>query len=161
MQTQYTQTRPVRRPGATQWLLVAALGILAGGLVVELARGDSNSEPERDSGKAERSGQVFAMTSPVGEKSYGVMLADTREGSLFAVGGEIAKGQYGVFLIDAERGKMALYGWSPKERKLRWLATRNFTYDLKLDDYNTEIKPRQVRNLVERSEPLGDSDRRP
>jgi hypothetical protein len=134
-----------------RWVVVALLAAVALGLSAELLRGQSGGpEPTTD---PLQSGKVFAISG--GEDGRGVYLVDARKGRVFAVGGQIASDKYGIYLVDVEAGTMALYAWEPRKRKLRWLASRNFTNDLKIDDYNTELKPKQVKELAEQSRRIG------
>ncbi len=140
---------------AVRWSVVVLLAAVVVGLSTELLRGDPSSTGSQD--VENKPANVFAMTGTIGKDNYGVYLVDSRKGNLFAVGGQIAEDKYGLYLVDVERGVMALYEWMPRTRKLRWLSSRNFTNDLKIDDYNTELKPARVRELVEQSRPMGSS----
>ncbi|MFP4053699.1 MAG: hypothetical protein ACLFV7_07545 [Phycisphaerae bacterium] len=135
--------------------MVVLLSAIVVGLSTELLRGDPNSTGSQET--PAQGGNVFAMAGTIGKDNYGVYLVDSRKGNLFAVGGQIAEDKYGLYLVDVERGVMALYEWMPRTRKLRWLSSRNFSNDLKIDDYNTELKPARVRELVEQSRPMGSS----
>ncbi|MFP4214925.1 MAG: hypothetical protein ACOCWV_03400 [Planctomycetota bacterium] len=139
-------------PRRGRWLVVALLAAVAVGLSAELLNGQSN-EPDSSEASTLQSGKVFAIAD--GESGRGVYLVDSRKGSMFAVGGQIASNKYGIYLVDVSTGTMALYEWEPRTRKLRWLASRNVTNDLKIDDYNTELKPKQVKELAEQSRRIG------
>lgn len=82
-------------------------------------------------------------------------------GRLFAVAGKITADTYGVYLVDRDTRKMAVYQWlAGKPGKLKLVATRNCTFDLQLDEYNTEPSPEEIRQLVREGRSLGDSSPR-
>ncbi len=72
-------------------------------------------------------------------------------GSIMAVAGQVTKDTYGLFLIDLENRRMSVYQWLPDSRTLQLMACRNYTFDLKLDDYNTKPSPREMRDIAERA----------
>ena len=47
-----------------------------------------------------------------------------------------------------------MYQWQAGARKLRLLAARNCTFDLQLDEYNTEPSPNEIQNLVRQGRTL-------
>jgi hypothetical protein len=151
MTLERTTGNPSAAPRRGRWLVVALLAAVAVSLSAELLRGQSN-RPDTSRDDPLKSGKVFAIG---GEEGRGVYLVDARKGQVFAVGGQIASNKYGIYLVDVQAGTMALYEWEPRKRKLRWLASRNFTHDLRIDDYNTELKPKQVKELAEQSRRLG------
>ena len=81
-------------------------------------------------------------------------------GRFLAVAGQVADESYGVYLIDLEKGIITLYQWVPKTRTLRLVAARNCTYDLQLDEYNTEPPPKEIQSLVRETERLGEHESR-
>lgn len=131
MQTQRpTPSAAPRKP----LLLVALLSVLAAGLLVELGR----------------SGAMAQLPQPEG--SAGVDSA----GSVVAIPARLGRGEEGIVLIDTQRRSMALYQWESDKRRLRWLASRNFKFDLQIEDYNTEMKPAEVRKLAQQANRLSD-----
>jgi hypothetical protein len=115
---------------AGRWAVVAFLVIIAMSLLVELLAGSQPAAAQVTT--AQRTGQVLA------------------------VAGQITGDTYGLYLVDLERGIITMYQWAPKERKLRLLAARNFSYDLQLDEYNTEPSPKEIRDIVGQSRRLGE-----
>ncbi|HUS47558.1 MAG TPA: hypothetical protein VM098_05535 [Phycisphaerae bacterium] len=94
----------------------------------------------------------------------GVGAADTRGGAaaggdVLLVAGQITSDTYGLYIVDTRRSTIGVYQWLPGTRKLRLLAARNYSFDLQLDDYNTEPLPRDIKKLVEQSRPLGGAPR--
>jgi len=113
-------------------LVVVLLAIVVGGLLVELGRG-MNSAHAQTTGESQETeskpaGDIQAVTGPLG-----------REG-------------FGLYLIDTRNKTIAVYQYQGKN--LRWLASRNFTYDMRIEDYNTQISPREVKRLSRQAEPL-------
>jgi len=112
-----------------KWLIVAVLACAAGMLLVELGR------------TARAAGGL--TSAPAGGKA------------LLLVAAQISPDSYGVYLVEAEKGTICVYQYQPTVRKLRLLASRNFTYDLQLDDYNTQPLPREIKELVDQQGRLG------
>lgn len=128
-ETDTNHPAPPRRPSAS-WLIGISLAVIAACLLVEVTVGVLEARPAEP-----------AATS-------------AGAGHLFAVAGQVSSNSYGVYILDARNGTMALYEWLPGVRKLRLLASRNFTYDLQLDEYNTLPSPGEIKDLVEQSRRL-------
>jgi len=109
--------------GAARWLIVALLGVIAACLLLEVGFATSEAPAQVTSGQGDR--------------------------GVFVVAGQVTKDSYGCFLVDPHRGTMAVYEWVPNVRKLRLMASRNYRFDLQLDDYNTTPSPGEIRKLVE------------
>jgi hypothetical protein len=75
-------------------------------------------------------------------------------GDVFAIAGQITGETYGLYLVDLENRTICMYQWLPETRKLRLMASRSFAFDVKLDDYNTEPKPREIKKLTEQARRL-------
>jgi len=116
-------------PGA-KWLLVVLLGTVVVCLLVEAG---------------------FGLSETGGPASRG------RSEDLFAVAGQITSDTYGLYLLDRKNGTICVYQWLSGTRKLRLLAARNYTFDLQLDEYNTEPLPRDIKKLVEQHRRLGET----
>lgn len=128
---QGSKARPVAK-----WLIVALLGVIAACLLVE-------------AGFATSAARAQGTETKVGDVTYG------QAGDIFAVAGKVSSNTYGLYLVNTRSGTMALYEWLPKGRKLRLMAARNYTFDLQLDDFNTEPSPREIKKLVEQNRRLG------
>jgi len=124
-----------RRYSLGRWFIVLVLTAVAGVLLVELTSRDATANEQAE------------------------MARDS--GRLFAVAGKISADTYGVYLVDRDTRKMAIYQWlAGKPGKLKLVATRNCTFDLQLDEYNTEPSPEEIRQLVREGRSLGDSSPR-
>jgi hypothetical protein len=136
-QVQHDNT--ARRSGSIgPWIAVAFLALVAGLLLVELGRGGAIAQP------------IDSAPAPSQARS---------DDGLMAVAGRISGQVYGIYLVDTDSRTMALYQWEPNNRRLRWMASRNFTYDLRIEDYNTEMKPSEVKKLAEQADRLTDPAR--
>jgi len=122
--------RPV---GAGKWLIVALLGAVAACLAMEVAR----SAPA-------------ALAQPAGGSSA--------DGSIIAVSAQLTADSYGVYLLDTRRGTMAVYQYQPTKRTLRLMAARNYGFDTRLEEYNTEPSPNEIRQLVQQQKRLVDAN---
>ena len=121
------------RPAAA-WLIVVLLTVIATVLVMEIGFGAS---------------ATHAQVGAAGKDN------------VFVVAGRVTPETCGVYLIDVEKRRIAVYQWLPSSRKLRLMAVRNYTFDLRLDEYNTEKLPREIKKLVEESKPLDGRKTRP
>ena len=106
-----------------RWLIVVLLSVIATCLLIEVGAGTSRS-----------------TAAPVKPGT---------DGGLFAVAGQVTRGTYGMYLVDQKRGSVCLYEYDANTQKLHLRASRNITFDLMLDAYNTEILPHEVKTLVE------------
>jgi len=117
----------------TRWLAVAMLAVVAAALLA-----------------------AVLTTSPTAVAQAPGAAED--EGML-AVAGQISGETYGLYLIDRRSGVITMYEWQPTTRKLRLLAARNITFDLQLDEYNTEPSPSEIQSLVRLGQRLGSETR--
>lgn len=115
-----------RAARSAAWLLVAVLAAVAGAFLVELGRASS------------------AVGSGLGEPG--------KLGGMVVVPGQLSRESYGVYLVDPEQGKICVYEYQTAQKQLRLLAVRNFTYDLRLDSYNTQPLPKEMKQLAEQLE---------
>ncbi len=119
-----------------KWLFAALVMILAAFVLVEISLSESQSSAE--SGRQER------------------------QQGLFAVSGQLDDDTYGVFLVDPQNDTICVYQFLPgTRRKLRLVAARNFTYDVRLDEYNTEPSPREIKKLVEQHKRIDEGETAP
>ena len=119
--------QPARRQRAAwrQWL-TAALAMAAGALLWEAATGSAQES---------RTGVAGGAAS----------------GATLVVAGQITRDTYGLYLVDPASSRICMYQWVPggASGKLRLLAARNYTYDLQLDEYNTELSLRETKRIVD------------
>ncbi len=117
-----------------QWLIAISLSAIAVCLLVEVSLNATEAGPQ--------------------------LLGDDTS-SILAVAGQVTKDSYGLYMIDTKNGTICVYQWLPNIRKLRLLAARNFTFDLRLDEYNTEPSPKEIKKLVEQARRLPAASTKP
>jgi hypothetical protein len=122
------QTCSLPSGGSARWLVAVFLAAVAGALLVELGRTATAD---------------LRCVEELGLTGRGVLVVPS----------QISRDGYGVYLIDSDKGRMCVYQYQPASGKLRLLASRNFIYDLALEDYNTLPSPREVKDLVEQKGP--------
>ena len=132
--TNSARRRQVYSTSTVVWVVVVLLAVIATALVM-----------------------VIGLDPPV---AHAQASAADRDG-VFVVAGKVTPETYGLYLVDTGKRRIAVYQWLPNSRKLRLMAVRNYTYDLRLDEYNTEKLPREIKKLVEESKPLDGKRPRP
>ena len=118
----FQPTRSTTRTPFGRWALACLLIIVAVSLCVELCR-PTAAEAQISSSMPKR---------------------------LLAVAGQVSSDTYGLYLVDLENNIITVYGLVPgKPRKFKLMAARNFSYDIQLDEYNTEPSPNEIKRLVQ------------
>lgn len=123
-----------RRPSPARWLVVVLLGVIAACLLVEAGMGLAPAQAQTGTGKA---------------------------GNVFAVAGQVERDTYGLYLVDLENNTICVYQYLPSVRKLRLMAARTTQYDRRLEDFNTEPPPREMKKLVEQARTLDSATTKP
>ncbi len=120
---------------SAKWLVVVLLGIIAACLLVEAGMGLAPAQAQiAGTGKA---------------------------GNVFAVAGQVERDTYGLYLVDLENSTICVYQYLPSVRKLRLMAARTTQYDRRMEDYNTEPPPREMKKLVEQARTLDSATTKP
>src|SRR5260221_13850874 len=57
---------------------------------------------------------------------------------------------WGCYLLDVDAKTLCAYQFYPGEKKLRLTAARSYRYDTKLENYNTELSPREIKALLDK-----------
>lgn len=99
--------------------------------------------------------QLGAATRPVRAQDTSATVG--RDESVFAVAGRLGEDVHGLYLVDYENATICVYQYSPGQRRLRLTAARTYAFDRRLDEYNTEPSPREIRTLVEQHRRLEDA----
>jgi len=128
-----SERHPISRDGAAKWLIVILLSAIATCLLLEVGRGTSEALADPSTGQA---------------------------GHVVAVAAKVTAETYGLYLIDLKHGTISVYQYLTSQRKLRLMAVRNFTFDVQLDEYNTEPPPREIRKLVQQHKRLVENNGR-
>ena len=63
--------------------------------------------------------------------------------------------------MDLEYGTICVYEWVPQTRKLRLMAARTYLFDRQLDEYNTELSPKEIKKLVAQQQRLDEAPPKP
>jgi hypothetical protein len=113
-----------------QWLAAGLLAVVAAGLGIEAAWGEG--------------------AEPAAEASVG------QSGQIIAVAGKITPETHGLYLIDLKNGTVSVYQYLSGSHKLRLMASRNYTFDVQLDEYNTEPPVKDIRKLVQEHKRVAD-----
>lgn len=120
--------QPQRSASAAKWLIVVLLAVIATCLMIEVGWTTSAA-------RAQVAGAGGAPT-------------------VFAVAGKVTPETYGLYLVDLKYNTICVYQYLPASRRLRLMAARTFVFDRQLEDYNTELSPREVKKLVEQQRSL-------
>jgi hypothetical protein len=62
---------------------------------------------------------------------------------------QLGPNSYGLYLMDVDAGTICVYKALPDNNHFRLMAARSFKYDRFLEDFNTEIRPKEVQKLIE------------
>jgi len=93
-----------------------------------------------------RSGAVSVASKPAVGSAAG--------GSVTAVAGQVTRDTYGLYLVDRESRTICMYQWLAKQRKLKMVAARTYTFDCKLDEYETEPSLLEIREIARKARSL-------
>lgn len=127
---------PAGRTSPLQWLIVVLLTVIATCLLIEVGRS-----------------QAVAYPAEVGQKN-----------GVFAVSAQLTRDIHGLYLVDTDNGTICVYEYVPSKdsgQKLRLKAARTYTFDTRLDEYNTEPLPREIKTLVESTARLNSTASQP
>lgn len=72
-------------------------------------------------------------------------------GGLFLMPGQLSPSVWGCFVMDVDRQTLMVYQFSPGERMLRFMAARKFADDRRMENFNTEPAPDEIRNLADKA----------
>ena len=115
---------------SSRWLVVGLLAVIAGCLLVEVGLTASSADRA-----------PLAAGAAGGE-------------SVVVVAGQVTRDSYGLYLVDKGNRTICVYQWLPSTRKLRLLAARTYVYDSRLDQYNTEPDPLEIKKLSDQARRL-------
>ena len=69
---------------------------------------------------------------------------------VFIMPAQMQNNVWGCYLLDVDNKTLCAYQFYPGEKKLRLTAARSYRYDTKLENYNTEMSPREVKALLDK-----------
>src|SRR5438067_1135989 len=76
--------------------------------------------------------------------------ADTRQppiaggGGLFIMPAQLSGNTWGAYLMDIDRGTLCVYQYFPGTKQLQFVASRKFTNDTRLENFNTTPTPSEI-----------------
>jgi len=114
-----------------RWAVVLALSVTAAWLAVQAVSGTARAQEDVGAAQA---------------------------GPIFAVAGKVTSHTYGLYLVDTAARTVCVYEWVSEKRTLHLRAARNCTFDLRLDEYNTDPSPREIRKLNQEARRLDETD---
>lgn len=83
--------------------------------------------------------------------AYGQNQAPIAGGAgVFVMPAQMQTNVWGAYLLDVDNKTICAYQFYPGEKKLRLTAARSYRYDTKLENFNTDIPPREVKALLDR-----------
>jgi hypothetical protein len=83
--------------------------------------------------------------------AYGQNQAPIAGGAgIFVMPAQMQTNVWGAYLLDVDNKTLCAYQFYPGEKKLRLTAARSYKYDTKLENFNTDIPPREVKALLDR-----------
>jgi hypothetical protein len=71
-------------------------------------------------------------------------------GGLFVMPAQLSGNTWGTYLMDVDRGTICVYQFFPGTRQLLLVASRKFTNDTRLENFNTSPTPAEVADLVDK-----------
>jgi hypothetical protein len=80
---------------------------------------------------------------------------------VFVMPAQMQTNVWGAYLLDVDNKTICLYQFFPGEKKLRLTAARSYRYDTRLENFNTDMPPREVKALVERQNAAAGNDAPP
>ena len=69
---------------------------------------------------------------------------------LFIVPGQFSQNIWGLYLLDVDQQTICAYSVTGSPPALRLMAARNFKYDRRLGNFNTEPPPLEIKELGEK-----------
>jgi hypothetical protein len=70
---------------------------------------------------------------------------------VFVMPGQFAEKTWGCYLLDVDSQSLCAYQYFPGEKQLRLIAVRNYKYDRKLSNFNTDHPtPLEVKDLLDK-----------
>jgi len=83
--------------------------------------------------------------------AYGQNQAPIAGGAgVFVMPAQMQSNVWGCYLLDVDSKTLCAYQFYPGEKKLRLTAARSYRYDTKLENYNTELPPKEIKAMFDR-----------
>jgi hypothetical protein len=69
---------------------------------------------------------------------------------VFIMPAQMQTNVWGCYLLDVDNKTICAYQFYPGEKKLRLTAARSYRYDTRLENFNTDMPPKEVKALIDR-----------
>jgi len=69
---------------------------------------------------------------------------------IFIMPGQFSTNTWGCYLLDVDQQTLVAYQYVPGDKNLRLVAARNFQYDRRLRNFNTEPAPQEINELIQK-----------
>lgn len=88
-----------------------------------------------------------SLTAP----AYGAPLGQpiAGGGTIYLMPAQFSLNTFGCYLMDIDKQTLCAYQFYPGEKQLRFVAARQFSYDLRIKNFNTIPDPQDTRKQVE------------
>ena len=99
---------------------------------------------------------IVSLARPDGPAFLPAALAQNRQApiaggaGLFVMPAQLSGNTWGAYLMDVDRGTLCVYQFFPGTRQLQFVASRRFSNDTKLENFNTLPTPGEVSDLVDK-----------
>jgi hypothetical protein len=71
---------------------------------------------------------------------------------VFIVPAQFAPNTFGCYLMDIDAQTLCAYQFFPADKQLRLIAARNFRWDRRLTEFNTDLpSPKEVQQMIEQA----------
>jgi hypothetical protein len=122
---------PLPKLSSTAVALYVVAALLAANLIATLARSDSPA----------------ILPAAFAQNRQGPIAGG---GGLFVMPAQLSGNTWGAYLMDVDKGTLCVYQFFPGTRQLLLVASRKFTNDTRLENFNTSPTPGEVADLVEK-----------
>ena len=73
-------------------------------------------------------------------------------GGMYLMPAQFSMNLWGCYVMDIDQQTLCAYQYFPGEKKLKLVASRLIRYDRKLQNYNTEMDPMDVKKLIDQQQ---------
>jgi hypothetical protein len=74
---------------------------------------------------------------------------------LFVMPAQFSGNVWGCYILDVDQQTLCAYNVTGSPPKLKLIAARDFRYDRRLRNYNTDVSPQEVQDLVAKEQASG------
>ena len=73
-------------------------------------------------------------------------------GTLYLMPAQFSQSTWGCYLMDIDKQTLCAYQFYPGEKQLRFISARQFSYDLRQKNFNTDPPPQEIKGWNEAGE---------